>query len=146
MIHIEDIIVWKIEYRSQPVPPIPRSRGAEGKRETGARPVRSRHCMRFDDAMRKRSLRNREGGAVISREPGNLPAAGTGKKFPISRGLDCTVSSAPARRAQSVVKLSFCLLAKGFFVLRVYFLPVPLNRDDVIFYIYIRARHTPRLT
>ena len=60
--------------------------GAGGKRETGERPVRSRHCepeSTLHNAIAKVGRR----GVAMTRKSGNLPAIGTGWKTPGSRGI-----------------------------------------------------------
>ena len=55
-----------------------------GNRETGANPVRSRHCKRraaLHDAIAKARRR----GAVTTRKPGNLPVIGTGRNARVTR-------------------------------------------------------------
>jgi hypothetical protein len=50
---------------------VPRQNFSGENRETGEKPVRSRHCMQF--AAPFMSLSNWEGGAVYRCEPGDLP-------------------------------------------------------------------------
>jgi len=60
---------------------------AEGKRETGANPVRSRHCERECGAQNVTG-KSREGGAQHDDlKPGNLPYAGTGASAPDHEAL-----------------------------------------------------------
>ena len=60
--------------------------GAGGKRETGAKPVRSRHC-EPESTLHNAIAKVRRRGAVMTRKSGNLPAIGTGWKTPGSRGI-----------------------------------------------------------
>ena len=77
----------------QPVPLQDVNAWPEGKRETGGRPVRSRHCMRNGDVMWKRS-HWAIGKATLLRAASQETCRllGTGKNFSRSRGLDCTVA------------------------------------------------------
>ena len=56
-----------------------RIRGAEGKRETGAKPVRSRHC-EPESTPQNAIAKVRRRGAAMTRKSGNLPAIGTGQR------------------------------------------------------------------
>ena len=56
-----------------------RIRGAGGKRETGAKPVRSRHC-EPESTPQNAIAKVRRRGAVMTRKSGNLPAIGTGQR------------------------------------------------------------------
>ena len=56
-----------------------RIREAGGKRETGAKPVRSRHC-EPESTPQNAIAKVRRRGAVMTRKSGNLPATGTGQR------------------------------------------------------------------
>ena len=56
-----------------------RIREAGGKRETGAKPVRSRHC-EPESTPQNAIAKVRRRGAVMTRKSGNLPAIGTGQR------------------------------------------------------------------
>ena len=58
---------------------VPLSCGAGGKRETGEKPVRSRHC-EPESTPQNAIAKVRRRGAAMTRKSGNLPAIGTGQR------------------------------------------------------------------
>ena len=91
-----------------------------GKRETGANPVRTRHCKRgvvdifADFSAKSLNFFGKACRSMIIRKSGNLPEYWYGKfLFSKSRGLDCTVLDC----AFSVRSALQCFLpcAEGFF-------------------------------
>ena len=102
---------YTVENRIQQSVPLPS--GARGKRETGAKPVRSRHCMRKSSSCAAGAATGRPGRRwAKGREPGNLPSVGTGKVvFSRSRGID----RVPCSPWGALYTQSLCQTVKSFF-------------------------------